>query len=79
MKSSDIAMIILIASLSVMLSFAIVNSIPFFAVSDDDRTVPVIQTVESDIAPPDTAVFNKDAINPTVQIVVTPNEPRETE
>lgn len=80
MKTSDIAMIILIASLSVMVSFFVVNSLPFFTISEADITVPEIESIEPTIADPDVTVFNGEAINPTVQVLIGgDNDPRSSE
>ncbi len=70
MKKSDIAMIILVASVSVMVAYFVVNSLPFFAVNDADTIVPHIEAINPDITPPDPLVFNQDAINPTIQAVI---------
>lgn len=75
MKSSDIAMLVLIASVSVMVSFFVVNSLPFFKVSDAERVVPQIDSISAEHEPVDPAVFNPkepspSAINPTVQTII---------
>lgn len=70
MKKSDIAMIILIASASVMISFFIVNSLPFFQVQDSGVEVPTIEAISEEVAEPDIDVFNSQAINPTVPTVI---------
>ena len=70
MKKTDIAMIILIASLSVMVAFTVANALPFLKVDDSGVDVRTIDEVSSDVVEPDTAVFNQDAINPTVKTVI---------
>lgn len=70
MKKSDIAMIILIAGISVVIAFFIANSIPALKPSDKGVKVKTIESISSDINDPDKKVFNKDAINPTVQTVI---------
>lgn len=73
MKSSDIAMIILIASLSVMVAFFIANSLPFLKVDTQNATVKTIEAIPDGIVQtdqPDPAVFNSKAINPTVKTVI---------
>ncbi len=70
MKKSDIAMIILIASVSVMVAFAIANSLPFLKVNKEDAKVYTIEKIDSEVAYPDPAVFNEKAINPTIQSVI---------
>lgn len=79
MKSSDIAMIILIASLSVTISFFVVRSIPFFQVQEQDAIVQQIELIRPDITSPDPEVFNKDAINPTIPALIGSDRPPEKE
>lgn len=77
MKKSDIAMIVLIASLSVVIAFFIANSLPFLKVDEQSAKVPTIEKVPdgiSDANQPSADIFNKDAINPTVKTVVGKDE-----
>lgn len=70
MKKSDIAMIILIASISALIAFVVGNQIPALKPDTKGVKVPVATKIQSDVEEPDAAVFNKDAINPTVQTVI---------
>ncbi len=70
MKKSDIAMIILIASITAIIAFVVGNSIPALKPDKDGVKVPTTEKIESDVKTPDPTVFNKDAINPTVQTVI---------
>lgn len=70
MKKSDIAMIILVASVSIIASFFIVKSLPFFGTPEEGVEVPTITAITSDVTDPDPEVFNSKAINPTVQSVI---------
>ena len=70
MKSTDIAMIILIASVSVGIAYAAVSAIPGLKLSDDPVKVKTIKEYTADIEEPDPLVFNKDAINPTVDVTI---------
>lgn len=70
MKKSDLAMIVLIASLSVMIAFFIANSISFLKVSDKGEKVKTATEVKSEVVPPSDKIFNKDAINPTVETII---------
>ena len=70
MKKSDIAMIILIASVSVMLSFAIANQLSFLKPPEKGQQVKTEEPIDSKVDEPDKTVFRSDAINPTVQTVV---------
>ena len=70
MKKSDIAMIILIASFSALLAFFIGNQIPVLKPDEKGVKVPTTEKINESVATPDSKVFNKDAINPTVQTVI---------
>ena len=73
MKKSDIAMIILIASVSVLVSFFVVKSI-FGGVYTGTAKVKTIDSINSAIVEPSTDVFNKSAINPAVQVQINGTE-----
>ena len=74
MKSSEIAMIVLIASVSVMVAFFIANSLPFLKVDPSGVKVPTIEKIEPGIPDedmPSPVVFDpEDAINPTVRTTI---------
>lgn len=70
MKKSDIAMIILIASVGVMIAYFIAVNIPFLRLPEKGIPVETIPQVTSDIVEPNKKVFNEDAINPTVEVIV---------
>ena len=77
MKNSDIAMIVLIASVSVMVAFFTARAIPFFQVDEQNTTVPTIESIPEGISEeiqPSPTVFNDDAINPTVKTIIGKNE-----
>ena len=63
-------MIILIASFSVMISFMIANQLTFLKPPEKGQKVPTIEKIEATVKDPDTTVFSRDAINPTVQTVI---------
>lgn len=75
MKSTDIAMIILIASVSVGAAFGLVSAIPGLKVSNTPVKVKTIEKYSSSVAEPDPKVFNKDAINPTVDVTIGDTQP----
>lgn len=70
MKKSDIAMIILIASVSVIVAFFIAKSIPFLKLDEQGVKVKTVEAISSEVTQPDSTVFNSKAINPTVQTVI---------
>ncbi len=70
MKKSDVAMIILIASVSVFAAYLITSSLPIFSDANKSVTIKTATAIKSDVAPPDPKVFTKDAINPTVEVII---------
>lgn len=70
MKKSDIAMIILIASASVLIAFFVVRSLPFFTIDEKGVDVPTVEEISSDVVEPSKEIFNEKAINPTVPSVI---------
>lgn len=70
MKKSDIAMIILIASVSAMVAFLVGNQLTFLRPSGEGVKIPVATSITSDVPEADPKVFNSNAINPTVQTVI---------
>lgn len=69
MKKSDIAMIILIASVSILVSFFVAKSF-FGDVYSGSAKVKTIDKVDSSIEEPSPYIFNKNAINPAVQVQI---------
>ncbi len=71
MKKSDIAMIILIASVSVMVAFFIANSLPFLKLDPKGVKIKTVdKIIVDDKLEPDKTIFNADAINPTIKTVI---------
>jgi hypothetical protein len=70
MKKSDIAMIILIAAFGVVTAYLIVRSLPIFAGTNTPVKVKVADKISSEIDEVDKTIFNKDAINPTVEVII---------
>ncbi len=69
MKKSDLAMIVLIASLSVMAAYFLAQTI-IGDPSEESVQVKTAELITAEVAEPDPDVFNKDAINPTVEVMV---------
>jgi len=69
MKKTDIAMIILIASVSILIAYFVGNSV-FGNVTKDSVKVKTIQVIDSKIVQPSPTIFNKDAINPAVEVQI---------
>ena len=70
MKKTDIAMIILIASVSVGIAFAVASAIPQLKVSNMTQKVPRAMPITSDVTQPDPRLFSSNAINPTQQTII---------
>lgn len=70
MKKTDIAMIILIASVSVLVAYFVVNSLPIFKEANQPQQVPVAEAISSETNEVDQTIFNEQAINPTVEVII---------
>ncbi len=70
MKKTDFAMIILIASISIGAAYGAVSAIPGLKLSDQKVKVKSIDAYTTQLNEPDPTVFNKDAINPTVDVTI---------
>lgn len=69
MKKTDIAMIILIASMSILVSYFVTKSI----MGDSNNKPVIVKTaapISDNIESPSKEIFNKDAINPTVEVTI---------
>jgi hypothetical protein len=73
MKKSDIAMIILIASLSMLVAYFAAKAV-LGDPNTESVTVKTVDAISADVTEPDAQVFNDDAINPTVEIIIGENE-----
>lgn len=62
-------MIILIATVSVMVAFFVTRSI-LGTPSSETVKVKTVDKIDSSITPPDTAIFNENAINPAIKIEI---------
>jgi len=69
MKKSDIAMIILIASISVLIAYFIAKAV-IGDVQNESVQVKTTDPITTEVVEPDTSVFNSDAINPTVEVII---------
>ena len=69
MKKSDIAMIVLVASISMMIAFFVTKAV-FGGVYTGSIRVKTIDKYTSTVVTPSPAIFNKTAINPAVQVQI---------
>jgi len=77
MKQKDIMIIIVVAFASGILSFVLANFL-FGGEKSYKLTAPKIEPISADFKQPDQQYFNKDALNPTKNIVIgdsTNNQP----
>jgi ABC-type cobalt transport system substrate-binding protein len=72
MKKSDLAMIVLIASASMLIAYFVAQTI-FGGAANTNVKVKTIDKISQDFEEPSTAIFNKDAINPTVEVQIKDN------
>lgn len=70
MKKTDVAMIVLIASVSVLVAFFIANSLPFLKVSSAGEKVKTIEAISVKKVDPDKKIFSQGNINPTVETII---------
>ena len=68
MKKTDIAMIILIAGFSVLISYLVINSLAQGGFSEQTYEVKTTEPISNEYVKPSSEIFNNDAINPTVQV-----------
>jgi len=69
MKRTDVAMIVLIASISILVAFFVTKA--FFGDSANESVkVKTVDKIDATITEPSPAIFNKDAINPAVEVQV---------
>lgn len=69
MKRTDIAMIIFIASISMLLSYFVAKTV-LGDIQNEAVTVKTVDAITKDVDEPDTRVFNQDAVNPTVEVFI---------
>lgn len=69
MKQKDIALIIVIAAVSAVLSF-VVSGMIFNKPANRHQTTQVVDVITSDFPPPSTKYFNSNSIDPTQLIQI---------
>lgn len=69
MKRNDIALLILIVSITLVISFLIVKAL-FGEPQNQATKVEKIEPISSQITEPSASIFNRNAINPTVVIQI---------
>lgn len=74
MKKSDLSMVILVAFISIVAAFFLSNTL-FGNLKEQSVDVKTIDTYSAEFIKPDIKVFNKEAINPTIDVIVDPEKP----
>lgn len=69
MKQSDIAALIVISSLTLLVAYFVAD---YFIGKPTGETAKVqtISQIDPEVKKPDSSIFNEDAINPTVEVVI---------
>jgi hypothetical protein len=71
MKKTDVAMIILIASVSILIAFFVTRAI-FGDSVNEPVTIKTIETIDPSLGEVDPTIFNENAINPAVEVNIAP-------
>jgi hypothetical protein len=69
MKKNDIALIVLIVSVSLVISYFLAKAI-LGEPQNQTATAEVVEPISAELTPPQAKTFNNDAINPTVDIEI---------
>ncbi len=67
MKNSDVAILVIIASISVLVAYFVADAV-IGKPSHQTVTVKTIAPISANVETPDPSIFNKNAINPTVEV-----------
>lgn len=70
MKKTDIAMVVLIAGVGILIAYFVATNISFLELPEKGVEVQTMEPISSEVSEPSNKVFNSEAINPTVEIVV---------
>jgi ABC-type cobalt transport system substrate-binding protein len=71
MKKTDVAMIVLIASVSVLIAFFVTRA-AFGGAANEPAEYQTIDRIEPDLGEINTTIFSQDAINPAVEVQLAP-------
>lgn len=69
MKKTDIAMIVLIASMSILIAYFVANAM-LGGKDSESVTVKIAEPILTEVPAPDPTIFNTEAINPTVEVII---------
>ncbi len=69
MKKTDVAMIILIASISLVVAYFVMSGL-LGKYNEHSATIQTVEAVGGQVGEPDLRIFHKDAINPTIPAII---------
>ena len=69
MKKNDIALIVLIVSISLVISYFVLKGV-IGNPKNQQASAEVVEPISPDLVQPSDKIFNRDAINPTVVIQI---------
>lgn len=69
MKRTDLAMIVLIASISVIIAYVLANSL-FSGIKTTPVTVKEATPISTTLTQPSPTIFNSNATNPTIPVTI---------
>ncbi len=69
MKKSDIAMFVLIASISILVAYFVAKGV-LGDVQNQSVKVKTTEPISANVEEPDKTIFNTSAINPTVEVII---------
>ena len=69
MKKSDVAMIILIASMSILIAYFVAQAVIGGGTAQTAK-VKTVDPISSEVVAPDPNIFNSNAINPTIEALI---------
>ncbi|MDX2776306.1 hypothetical protein PV379_02975 [Streptomyces caniscabiei] len=69
MKKTDIAMIIFIAAVSVLIAYFVADAV-IGDTREETVKVKTADPITADVEKPDPTIFNSNAINPTVEVII---------
>lgn len=69
MKQNDIAALIVIASITLLVAYFVAD---YFIGSPtgESQKIDTITKIDPEVKKPDNSIFNEDAINPTIEVVI---------
>lgn len=71
MKKTDLAMIVLIATVTILVAFFVTKGILGEQATEEVK-VQTIDKIDTAVTEPDPKIFNEQAINPAVEVQITP-------